>query len=103
MGLWKTLRIGWIAVLLFSVTGLVFGKYSGGEGTSAAPWVIGSEADLFALAHSQADWGGAFVLNDNITMGRSWTAPIGLPSTPFTGSFDGKGRTLFSLRVQIAA
>lgn len=103
MRVWKTVRIALIAILSCPATGQVFGKYSGGEGNLAKPWEIGSEADLFTLANSLEDWGGVFVLERNITMGRSWTAPIGLPSTPFTGSFDGKGRTLFSLRVQIDA
>jgi len=93
-----------IATILVSAAAA---KYSGGAGSSADPYQIGTAQDLDTLGNSPGDWIKQFVLVKDIDLtGYSeknfhliggW---VGLGSTenrPFSGIFDGKGRTISNL------
>jgi hypothetical protein len=70
--------------------------YSGGSGTAADPYRIGSVADWQALtlhAHS-ADWDKNFILTADIDFGGATFTPVGYSDHKFTGVLDGAGHTL---------
>jgi hypothetical protein len=78
--------------------------YSGGSGTTAAPFLISTAADFQTLGDSPADWGKQFKLTRDIDLsgfseanlhmiGR-WAALGSLQNQPFWGIFDGNGKTI---------
>lgn len=72
--------------------------YSGGEGTSASPFILTKKADLQALASTPADWttGVYFRMDADIDVAGLATG-IGSSSTPFSADFDGNGHTVKNL------
>lgn len=77
-----------------------FAKYSGGIGTSDAPYQIGTATDLIALANDQTDWSGKyFELVADIDMAGQNFTPIGSTDHVFSGTFDGKKHTISNLTV----
>lgn len=57
---------------------------------------ITTEEELFAIAD---DLNGSYKLMNDITLTKSWKT-LGSASTPFTGIFDGNGRTIYSMNVE---
>lgn len=99
---------------LILASSLLAGTYSGGSGTSGAPYQISTTADLIELSLTPGDWTGKYFIQMNsITFNSdetqvdwdddgsaTWDAgdltgfsPIGLNST-FTGIYDGNGKTI---------
>ncbi len=78
-----------------------------GEGTKAAPYQIGSGAELAWLANAvnNASGGTKFyvVLTDDIDLGNQPWTPIGKDFHEFSGVFDGKGHVVEGLKVSNAA
>ncbi len=62
-------------------------EYSGGAGTEAEPYQIGSVADWTTLTVTEADWDKHFILIQDIDFADATITPIG----GFTGVFDGDG------------
>lgn len=62
--------------------------FSGGSGTAADPYLIGSVSDLTALAGDSACWGFDYRQTTDIRLTSPWT-PIGTATSPFTGSYTG--------------
>ncbi|MBQ4268515.1 MAG: hypothetical protein IJB97_02565, partial [Clostridia bacterium] len=81
---------------LYSMTftiGADNGYFSGGLGTTESPYVIATEADLKTLAGNSSYWNKHFRLYKDITLSAS-VGQIGSHSTPFTGTFVGKGYSI---------
>ena len=100
----RTVFILSITAILTLAAGSAFGSsYSGGSGTAGAPYQIATKADLLALAANTGDYGKCFILTADINMeGQVFTkaiiAPSG-PSTPFAGTFDGKGHNVTNFTI----
>jgi len=82
--------------------------YSGGGGTSDAPFLISTAEDFKTIGDSPADWGKQFKLMQDIDLsgfsevnlhmiGR-WAALGSLQNQPFWGIFDGNGKTIANFR-----
>lgn len=78
-----------------------------GEGTKAAPYQIGSGAELAWLANAvnDASSGTKFyvVLTDDIDLGNQPWTPIGRDFHEFSGAFDGNGHVVEGLKVSNVA
>jgi hypothetical protein len=74
--------------------------YGGGTGTYADPYLISSGQHLVTLSRYPQDFGRHFRLSRDLDLTdvQASLAPIGTLSVPFTGSFDGNGRTLRNLK-----
>jgi hypothetical protein len=103
-------------LLLLTVSGpALAGTYSGGDGTSAAPYQIATTADLIELSNTTADWGAYFIQIADIAFDADETTvdwdgdgssgpaegflPIGNTTTRFTGSYDGQNYTIANLYI----
>jgi len=97
-----------LAALLLGCLPLKAATYSGGNGTTAAPFLISTAADFQTLGDSPADWGKQFKLMQDIDLsgfseanlhmiGR-WAALGSLQNQPFWGIFDGNGKTIANFR-----
>ena len=76
------------------LSGIALG-YSGGSGTEDSPYLISSAADLELLGNTSADWGKYFEVTQNIDLTGYSNIRIGTSSTtPFSGYFDGDGKTI---------
>lgn len=68
-----------------------------GEGTMDSPYIISSADELDLLSQLVADgesfFGKYFLLTDSVTANADFT-PIGTADVPFSGIFDGNGKTL---------
>ncbi|MBQ9694782.1 MAG: hypothetical protein IJV69_08510, partial [Kiritimatiellae bacterium] len=78
-----------------------------GSGTEADPYVIGTLDELKLFA-SKVNGGNAFdnqfiKLTDDIDLGSVVWTPIGNATTKFLGTFDGNGKTISNLIVDIGA
>lgn len=87
---------------------LFAGTYSGGLGTSGAPYQIATLNDLQELSTTSADWAVDiyFIQTANIDAiaTSTWNdgagmAPIGNATTKFYGSYDGQGFTISELTI----
>lgn len=76
--------------------------YSGGEGTAASPGVLKTAADLKYLSGNSSHWASHFILGSDIDAS-SVTSPTGNSTTPFSGSFDGKGYSIKNLAISQSA
>lgn len=76
--------------------------YSGGEGTAASPWILKTAADLRYLSENSSHWASHFILGSDIDAS-SVTSPTGNSTTPFSGSFDGKGFSIKNLAISQSA
>ena len=75
--------------------------FCGGAGTQANPYLICNETDLRNLStvvNAGVSYSNTyFRLVNNIAMAQGAFTPIGSPSTPFRGHFDGNGRSITNL------
>jgi len=96
--------------------GLWAGTYSGGSGTSGAPYQIATTADLITLSQTSGDWGLYFIQTTDIAFNADETQvdwdgdgsatwdtadqyglkPIGI-NPYFTGSYDGQNHTISNI------
>lgn len=98
-----------MATILFLVWTASAQPYSGGTGTAADPYQLGTADDLLGLSAASGDWDKHFVLTADIDLdGQTFLqAPIapdisvgaGFQGTPFIGMFDGRGHTVFNLTI----
>jgi hypothetical protein len=82
----------------------VAAQYGGGTGTSDAPFLISTTGDFRAIGNNPADWNKHFKLMQNIDLSDSnevnlrmighWVALGSGANQPFTGEFDGNGKTI---------
>ncbi|MFW6141395.1 MAG: GLUG motif-containing protein [Candidatus Saliniplasma sp.] len=96
-------------MLLCTLPGLFFietvsaSTFAGGSGTSIDPYQI---SNVHELQNMSTDLTAHYVLTNNIEASATigWNSgagfmPIGTSSTPFSGSFDGKGHTISNLYI----
>ena len=70
--------------------------------STAAYTEIGTADELIALMGNSAGWAGNYRLTDDIDLtGKSGQACIGNDTTPFTGIFDGNGKTVSGVSLNI--
>jgi hypothetical protein len=96
---------------LMQLTATYTPLYSGGSGTAADPYRIGSVADWLVLTLRPADWDKNFILTANLDFGGATITPVapntnptygnGFQGTPFTGILDGAGHTLSHFTIQL--
>ena len=81
--------------------------YCGGNGTQANPYLICNETDLRNLStvvNAGIPYSNTyFRLVNNIAMAQGAFTPIGNPTTPFRGHFDGNGRSITNLTMSNTA
>ena len=86
-----------VCVCVFSVTTSKGGTYSGGDGTSATPYLISTPTDLNEIGIDPNDWDKEFVLTADIDMsgytGTQYNI-IGTTTQPFAGKLDGRGHVI---------
>ena len=116
----RVMALIFVCIIIFSSIGLSGGSavshavtlqgFAGGTGTSENPWQIATAAQLnevrYFLGSTNSD--KHFILIDNIDLGVSpynegegWV-PIGDYASPFTGNFDGNGKTITGLYINIS-
>jgi hypothetical protein len=86
-------------VLLLSFNSLL-AQFSGGNGTSGNPYLISSSTDLASITGSYITGGFYFKQTANIDIASylNWT-PIGTSTSPFSGFYDGNGKTISNLKI----
>jgi hypothetical protein len=72
-------------------------RYGGGTGSVADPYQIWAPQQWLSLGYHPGDWDKHFVLMGDLDLSgvdpdAVW--PIGIPTAPFTGTFDGGGHTI---------
>jgi hypothetical protein len=72
-------------------------SFSGGAGTPEDPYLISTAEDL--LAFSEVGWDSNYMeasyrLTENIDLGENTWNPVGSNGPPFSGTFDGNGKTI---------
>ena len=72
-------------------------SFSGGAGTPEDPYLISTAEDL--LAFSEVGWNASYMeasykLTGNIDLGENAWNPVGVNGPPFSGTFDGNGKTI---------
>lgn len=77
--------------------------FSGGTGTAAVPYLIGSTADLLALSGTtDPDYLSAHYLQTcDIDLGGADFTPCGTASLPFSGVYEGSGHVVSNYKVQL--
>jgi hypothetical protein len=77
-------------------------RYGGGIGTPDSPFLIVTAEHLSTMGLRPGDWDKCFILVADIDLGERGLAELKTVGTaadgPFSGVFDGNGRTIFALR-----
>ena len=87
-------------VLILTLTGWASAQYGGGSGTPDDPYLIYTPEQMNAIGADPNDWDKHFKLMANLdlsTYSEFMIEPIGSDTIPFTGMFDGNGRTISNL------
>ena len=94
------------ALLVWSPVALA--QYGGGSGTDTNPYRIYTAEQLAQLGRTRADWGKHFVVmqdidlegydESNFDLIGHWVGAGEVDNEPFTGTFDGNGRTISNFR-----
>jgi hypothetical protein len=84
-------------ILVFALSSVSLGKYSGGTGEPNAPYLIATPNDLNSIGLDPNDWDKHFLMTEDINLldiTDSQFNLIGNNSKPFTGLFDGNNHTI---------
>lgn len=103
----RWVRIAWIFALALAAPVAHGGVYSGGMGTAAMPWQIGTLGDWGILCTTPDDWDNHFILTDDLDFAGALLSPVapdtnlapGYQGVPFTGILDGGGHVLHNAQV----
>ncbi len=80
------------------LTGVCFGKYSGGMGEPNDPYLIATPNDLNSIGLDSNDWDKHFKITADINLASFTSTQFNIigtpPNSPFTGIFDGNGHTI---------
>jgi len=104
-----------IALFIGNLHTTFAGTYSGGTGTEADPYKIGTAEDLIELSNSTSDWNKVFIQTANVAFNSDHTlqdwngngtsgpaagfSPIGTSFTNFTGVYNGDLHTISNLYI----
>ncbi len=72
-----------------------------GKGTEAAPYVVATPNQLALIGTASVLWKSHFVLADDVNLAGVDVPPIGFGSKPFKGSFNGHGKVIRHLVVDV--
>lgn len=83
------------------ITDFIYAKYSGGQGTASAPYLMSKPEDIVKLSTETADWReGVYIsLTKDLDISTLKT-PIGNNTTPFCANFNGGGHSLKKLKLR---
>ncbi len=98
----KEVQISVIICAVVASCSLAWGKYGGGSGTAASPYLIRTAADLKAIRDDRANWDYYThyrLMADLDLAGLEPMQPIGTEAQRFIGIFDGNGRTISNLKI----
>ena len=88
-----------VMLTIFSI-GIANAQFAGGTGTKTDPYQIATPAQLDSVRNHLA---AHFALIDDLVMTEPTWEPIGTAAAPFTGSFDGRGHVISSLKILVTA
>ena len=101
-------RISGVLLVLGLLLSTASAKYGGGSGTADDPWLIYTAEQFQTLGESPSDWHERFKLmadidlsgytESNFNMVGKWVALGSVENVPFSGVFDGNGRTIRNFR-----
>ncbi len=91
-----------LLALISLMNQVAFAQYGGGNGDAASPYVISTNAHFQYLANNSSEWSSHFVLQSDLDLTGVSVNPIGDPSNPFIGNFDGDNYVIsgYSLNIQ---
>lgn len=97
--------LSWVVVVAMSWgVASQAGTYSGGSGTVADPYQIGTVADWTEFMAATNDLAKNFILTTNLNLEGMELTPVGKDyNTPFTGTFDGNGHVLRNAEINRAS
>jgi hypothetical protein len=76
--------------------------YAGGDGSASDPFLISTAGQLLKLSGDSSNWGKHFEQTTDIDMnGCAWTPIAPVWATPFTGTYDGGGKAILGLEVDL--
>ena len=109
----RIITIMLVSVLIFSIPAL--GKYGGGQGTEAEPYLIYDPNQMIAIGADPNDWDEHFKLMADINLALAepnvfttaliapdTSSSIFFQGTPFTGVFDGADHVILNLTIDTA-
>ena len=99
-------KLGRSSLVVFSTTVLLYAvssgwSYSGGAGTEANPYQIGTVSDWQQLMSTSGDWGKAFVLISDIDLAGVNLTPVGNGLNQFTGIVDGNDHVIRNIQISL--
>lgn len=89
-------------IMVFPMSALANGDYSGGSGTEGDPYQVSTAADWTTLMGTSGDWDKYFILTADIDFGGASLTPVG-GNTQFTGNFYGDGHALSNATINSGA
>jgi hypothetical protein len=76
--------------------------YAGGDGSTSDPFLISTAGHLLKLSGDSSNWGEHFEQTADIDMsGCAWTPIAPVWATPFTGTYDGGGKAILGLEIDL--
>jgi hypothetical protein len=74
-----------------------------GDGLPGRPFVLCNKTQVQSLAGTPSAWKSAYALGVDIDLAGVAFSPIGTPTQPFTGTFDGQGHVISNLTIDTPA
>lgn len=98
-------RVVSVVCVIAMTCSLVMGKYGGGNGTAADPYLIYTAEHLKAIADDHANWGyyTQYKLMADIDLAGVAMQPLGTDAERFVGIFDGNGKTISNLKIEVSS
>lgn len=91
-----------LAVLILANVSFA-GTYSGGSGSEALPYKIGTLGDWQELMTTSLDWDKHFMLTEDLNFNGLSLTPVGNGSTPFSGVFNGQNHVISNFVINLPA
>lgn len=88
-------------ILLFAIATNCAAEYSGGLGTPAEPYEIGTAADWQDLMDTPTDWDKHFILTADLNLEGLSLSPVGDYYDHFTGVFDGNSYVIRNVDIDM--
>jgi hypothetical protein len=95
-----------LSILVFPLLGQTATPPTAGDGSVGDPWQLASLKNLYWLTQNSSEWDMYFILMVDLdaTATATWDggqglSPIGNQDEPFSGNFDGNGKTISNLSI----
>ena len=92
----------WAAIIIVLCLFSAVYAYSGGSGTSAAPYQIATVNDWNNLTKTPSDWSKYFIMTADVNLQGVPLTPVGSSATNFTGVFNGDGYVIYNAAINTA-